>query len=426
MTVSQDAPAAENDMTPGDKVAPAPRESIAGPPGPAARAGARRSRLGLIVLALALIALGVGIFGGIRGRVDAETSLARTTEAAAVTTVNLVHPEPGAPDEEVVLPGNTLAITDTPIYARTSGYLRRWVSDIGAHVKQGDLLAEIDTPEVDEQLKQARADLSTAEANLRLAEITARRNEDLLKSRSIATQDRDNAAGAAAAGRAIVASRQADVARLERLQSYEKVYAPFDGIITARNTDIGALIDAGANSAARELFHLSAVDRIRVFVAVPEIYSRAAHPGARAAVTLDEFPGESFQGTLVRTANAIDPSSRTLLVEVDVDNRDGRLLPGAYAFVHLKLAKDVHSMTVPANTLLFRKEGPRVAVVRDDHAELVPITIGRDYGDRIEVVDGLQASDAIIVDPSDSLISGAAVRVAVPAVAAARPAAGTQ
>jgi RND family efflux transporter MFP subunit len=372
----------------------------------------RRSRMGLGLLALAVVALCVGILTGLRGRERAEASLATATEAAAVPAVNVIHPDAGAPNEEVLLPGSTQAITDTPIYARTSGYLRRWYFDIGAHVKAGDLLAEIDTPEVDEQLRQARADLTTAEANLKLADITAKRDEDLLRSRSIATQDRDNAAGAAAADRAIVASKQADVARLERLQSYEKVYAPFAGIITARNTDIGALIDAGANSAARELFHLSAIDKIRVFVAVPEAYSRAAHPGAKAAVTLDEFPGEQFQGTLVRTANAIDPASRTLLVEVDVDNVDGRLLPGAYAFVHLSLAKDVRSVTVPANALLFRKEGPRIAVIRNERAELVAITIGRDYGDRIEVVSGLQASDTVILDPSDSLISGTTVRIA--------------
>jgi RND family efflux transporter MFP subunit len=271
----------------------------------------RRSRLGLIVLAVAAVALCAAILNGIRGRVSAEASLTRATEEAAVPAVNTIHPDAGAPNEEIALPGATQAITDTPIYARTSGYLKRWYFDIGAHVAQGDLLADIDTPEVDEQLRQARADLSTAEANLKLADITARRNEDLLKSRSIATQDRDNAAGAAAADRAIVASKQADVARLERLQSYEKVFAPFAGIITARNTDIGALIDAGANSAARELFHLSAIDRIRVFVAVPEAYSRAAHAGAKVTVTLDEFPGDPFQGVLVRTANAIDPAART-------------------------------------------------------------------------------------------------------------------
>jgi RND family efflux transporter MFP subunit len=372
----------------------------------------RRSRRGLVILALIVVVLILGIYAGVRSRINAEANLARTTETSAVPTVNAVHPESGAPNEEVVLPGNTQAFTDTPIYARTSGYLLRWTHDIGSHVKQGDLLAEIDTPEVDEQLRQARADLATAQANLKLAEITAKRNEELLKTRSVATQERDNAVAAYDVGKTIVASKQADVARLERMQSYEKVYAPFDGIITVRNTDIGALINAGAGSTGQELFHLSAIDKIRVFVAVPEAYSRAAHPGAKATVTLDEFPGESFQGLLVRTANAIDPASRTLRVEVDVDNADGRLLPGAYSFVHLSLAKEISSVTVPSNTLIFRKEGLRVAVIRDGRAELVQVAIGRDYGNRVEIVSGLQASDLVILDPSDSLIGGTAVHVA--------------
>ncbi len=386
---------------------------------PGGRPPPRRSRRGLVILALAVILLAVAIYSGIHSRIDAGHTLAATTEASAVLTVNAVHPDAGAPNEELSLPGSTQAITDTPIYARTSGYLKRWAFDMGAHVKKGDLLAEIDTPEVDEQLRQMRADLDTAEANLKLADLTAKRNEDLLKTRSIATQERDNAAGALAAAKATVASKQADVARLERMQSYEKVYAPFDGIITARNTDIGALIDAGANSAARELFHLSAIDKIRVLVSVPEGYSRAVHAGDKAKVTLDEFPGESFDGTLVRTANAIDPSSRTLLVEVDVDNADGRLLPGAYAFVHLSLAKAARSVTVPANATIFRKEGIQVALVRDDKAVLVPISIGRDYGDKVEVVSGLAPSDLVILDPSDSLITGTAVHVATPAPAPA-------
>ena len=378
-----------------------------------------RSRRGPIILGLAVLVLAVAIYGGIRGRIEAGHALARTTEEQAVPTVNTVHPEAGAPNEELVLPGNTQAITDTPIYARTSGYLKRWTSDIGAHVKKGDLLAEIDTPEVDEQLKQMRADLDTAEANFRLADLTAKRNEELLKTRSIATQERDNAAGALAAAKANVASKQADVARLERMQSYEKVYAPFDGIITARNTDLGALINAGANSAALELFHLSAIDKIRVFISVPETYSRAIHPGDKVKVTLDEFPGEAFDGTLVRTANAIDRASRTLLAEIDVDNADGRLLPGAYAFVHLSLAKPAQSMTLPSNALIFRKEGIRVAVARNGKADLIPITIGRDYGDKIEVVSGLTAGDEVILDPSDSLISGSPVRTDAPPPAGA-------
>jgi RND family efflux transporter MFP subunit len=346
------------------------------------------------------------------GRVAANERLTRTTLEAAVASVTVIYPQASAPNQEVLLPGYTQAFTDTPIYARTSGYLKDWHFDIGAHVSKGDLLAQIETPEIDQQLRQARADLATARANLNLAQITAKRNEELLKTRSVSTQDRDNADGALAAAKAFVQSNEGNVARLEQLQSYEKVYVPFDGIITARNTDVGALIDADANSPSKELFHLTAIDTLRVYVAVPEPYARAAQPGTTASLTLDEFFGESFHGTLIRTANAIDLSSRTLLVEIDVDNPDGRLLPGAYAFVHLSLPAAVHSVTVPANTLLFRKEGLQAALVRNGHTQLVPVTIGRDYGDKVEILSGLQPSDKVIVSPSDSLISGTTVRIA--------------
>jgi RND family efflux transporter MFP subunit len=373
-----------------------------------------QSRRGLIILAAAVVVVAISIFWGIRQRVKDEASLARVTEEAAVPTVNVTRPQSGAPNEEIVLPGTVQPFADAAIYARTSGYLKQWYFDIGARVRQGDVLAEIDTPEVDEQLRQSRADLAAAQANLQLAEITAKRNEDLLKTRSISTQERDNSVGVAAADRAMVASKQADVARLERLQSYEKIVAPFDGIVTARNTDTGALIDAGAGGAGRELFHLSSIDKVRVFVAVPQTYSRAIHVGAPAALTLDEFAGKPFQGILVRTTNAIDPAARTLRVEIDVDNPDGHLLPGAYGSVHLSLPSDTASatVTVPSNTILFRKEGPRIAVVRGGKAELVAIKIGRDYGDKLEVVTGLTASDQIVLDPSDSLIDGMNVRIA--------------
>ena len=359
-----------------------------------------------------VVAVGGAIFARFIDRVDAEEKLARTTSEAAVPSVAVIHPQAGAPNQEIVLPGYAQAFTDTPVYARTNGYLKAWRFDIGAHVSKGDLLAEIDTPEVDQQLRQARADLATAQANLQLAAITAKRNEELLKTRSVSTQDRDNADGTLAADKAIVQSNEGNVARLEQLQSYEKVYAPFEGIITARNTDIGALIDAGATSPSKELFHLAAIDTLRVYVAVPEPYSSAVQPDATASLTLDEFPGESFHGRLVRNANAIDLSSRTLLVEVDVDNPAGRLLPGAYASVHLSLPSAVQSVTAPANTLLFRKEGLRTAVVRNGHAQLVPVTIGRDYGEKVEILSGLQPADEVIVDPSDSLISGTVVRIA--------------
>jgi RND family efflux transporter MFP subunit len=313
--------------------------------------------------------------------------------------------------QEIVLPGNTQAFTDSPIYARTSGYLARWYSDIGARVKKGDLLAEIETPEIDQQLQQAQAQLETVQANLDLAQTTADRWRLLLKSNSVSKQETDQAIANLAAQKATVDSNAANVRRLRQLQSFEKVYAPFDGVITSRTTDIGALIDAGAAGQGKELFHLAAIDTIRVFVPVPEVYSNAAQPGAPATLTLSEYPGRVFHGALVRNSSNIDLASRTLLVEIDVDNGGGELLPGAYVSVHLKLPAQVRSVTIPANTLLFRREGLRVGILRNGRAELIPVTIGRDYGATVEIVSGLRASDAIIVDPSDSLVSGTPVRV---------------
>lgn len=378
---------------------------------PEVEPGIRPSKTLLLAVACLAALLAYGIYSGIRGRAAGEATLATATEQAAVPIVDVVNPQIAAPEQTLVLPGQTMAFTDTPIYARTNGYLTHWYFDIGAHVKKGQLLAEIETPELDEQLRQARADLATAEANAKLAAITARRTEDLLKSDSVSTQERDNAAGSYAADQAIVASRQADVARLEELQSYEKVYAPFDGVITARNTDIGDLINAGAGTPNTELFRMDAIRTLRIYVAVPEAYAPSIHVGARPSVTLDEYPGQEFHGTLVRTSDAINQSSRTLLVEVDVDNSSGKLLPGAYTFVHFALPGRQETVTIPANTLLFRSEGLRAGVVRNGKAELVPIKIGRDYGDKVEVISGLTRKDRVILNPSDSLVSGTPVRV---------------
>jgi RND family efflux transporter MFP subunit len=371
------------------------------------------------VVVAALVAgggmLAYAIHGGVTTRVAAESSLARSTEEAAVPIVNVIHPKDGAPLEELVLPVNTQAFSDTPIFARTSGYLKRWVFDIGAHVKRGDLLAEIETPEIDKQLQQTRAELATAQANHHLAETTAARWQSLLQSDSVSIQETDEKIADLSARKATVDSNASNVHRLEDLQSFQKIYAPFDGILTARNTDVGALIEAGANSAGKELFHLAAIDTLRVFVAIPEVYSRAALPGAAASLTLDEFPGRSFHGTLARTSNSIDQASHTLLTEVDVPNPDGRLLPGAYVSVHFKLPGTIRSVVVPSNTLLFRSEGLRVALVRDGRVQLAPVKIGRDYGSTVEVISGLQASDAVVLDPADSLVSGAPVRIAASA-----------
>ena len=374
-----------------------------------------------VFVAALLAAAGVLVFaihGGITTRVGAESSLARSTEDAAIPIVNVIHPKGGAPLEELVLPGNTQAFSDTPIFARTSGYLRRWFFDIGAHVRRGDLLAEIETPEIDKQLQQARADLETAQANHHLAETTAARWQFLLQSDSVSKQETDEKIADLSARKATVDSNASNVRRIEDLQSFQKVYAPFDGVLTARNTDVGALIDAGANSAGKELFHLAAIHTLRVFVAIPQVYSRAAQVGAAASVTLDEYPGRSFRGILARTSNSIDQASHTLLTEVDVPNPDGKLLPGAYVSVHLKLPQTIRSVVVPSNTLLFRSEGLRVALARDGRVQLAPVKIGRDYGSTVEVVSGLRSSDAVVLDPADSLVSGAQVRISSQAAAA--------
>jgi RND family efflux transporter MFP subunit len=397
----------ENNIPEVDQTDPKP-----GPPVPS-----KPLSLGLwIGLAAAVLVLGTVIYSGIHERAHAESALGARTEEAAVPTVSVVQPSSGSATQEVVLPGNTQAFNDTPIYARTNGYLKRWYVDIGAHVKQGQLLADIDTPEVDQQLEQARADLKNAQANERLAQITAARWQNLLKTNSVSKQETDQAVSDLSARQASVDSMTANVHRLEQLQSFEKVYAPFAGVITARNTDIGALINAGAGGVPQELFHMAAVNRLRVFVSVPEVDSRAAQNGAKATLTLDEFPGETFQGTIVRNSDSIDLASRTLNVEVDIDNLQGRFKPGAYAFVHLKLPQSTRSsvLTIPANTLLFRSEGLRVAVVRDRRAELVPITIGHDFGATVEVVAGLQPTDQVIVNPSDSLTSGSQVQASAP------------
>jgi RND family efflux transporter MFP subunit len=318
----------------------------------------------------------------------------------------------GSASEEISLPGNTTPYIDTPIYARTNGYLRQWFFDIGAHVTKGQLLAVIETPELDQQLDQANAQLRNAQANLQLAQITAARWQHLLLTNSVSQQETDQAVSDLSAKQALVASNEANVRRLEQLQSYEKIYAPFDGVITQRNTDIGDLIDAGQNTTPRELFHLASISTLRVYIPVPEVYANAVRTGEKVALTLDEYPGQQFTGTLVRNSDAIDPASRTLNVEVDVANREGKLRPGAYVFVHLTVPPVSGAVTIPSNTLLFRAEGLRVGVVRDGHVELVPVTIGHDYGSSVEVVSGLKPTDAIIVNPSDSLESGQAVELA--------------
>ena len=382
---------------------------------PTASVSEPEGRRGVVIGGITLIVLlGVAIIYGVRSRATAESDLKRSTAAAAIPSVNVTHPSGGSAAEEIVLPGNTQAFTDTPIYARTNGYLRRWYVDIGSHVRKGQLLAEIETPELDQQLQQAEADLKSAEANMQLAQTTSVRWQSLLEKHAVSKQETDQMVSDYAARQANYAASQANVRRLKELQGYERVTAPFDGTITARNTDIGALIGTGSGTTPHELFHLAAVGRLRIYVAVPEVYADSVRDGAKVSITQDADPKTIITGTISRNSSSIDQTSRTLNVQVDVNNSNGQLLPGAYVFVHLKLPAASHTVTIPSNTLLFRAEGLRVGVVRDGVVQLTPITIGHDFGATVEVTSGLTPNDTIVLDPSDSLSSGTKVEVNAP------------
>jgi RND family efflux transporter MFP subunit len=378
--------------------------------------GAEKSGHGVLIAIIAVIVVIAIVIAGVVPRLRAKAALRVETNSLAVPEVQVIQPKRGSTAQEIILPGNIQAFIDAPIYARTNGYLRSWTSDIGARVKKGQLLAEIETPEVDQQLLQARADLNTAQANENLSQITFNRFEGLKNTDSVSTQDVDNAAGDYAAKKAIVDSARSNVNRLEDLQSFVKIYAPFDGVITARNTDVGQLIDSGSSGGvAKELFHIAAIRTLRVYINVPQQYSVAAKPGIVADLSLAQFPGRTFQGKLVRTANAIDLATRTLLVEVDVDNATGELLPGAFAEVHLKLPTEIPSYILPVNALIFRAQGLQIATVDNgNRAKLVTIVLGRDFGATVEVVSGLTDADKVIVSPPDSLVDGEQVQIAQP------------
>ena len=388
----------------------APNDPDSNNPGPNNPGRAFSKRAIAIIASFAACAT-LAIASGVHSRLRAETRLRESAQASAIPYVDVVSPKATADADEIALPGSTVAFNDTPIYARTSGYVKHWYVDIGTRVKRGQLLATIETPELDQQLRQARADLENAEANLQLATTTAARWQHLLETDSVSHQETDQAVSDLHSKQALVNSSKANVERLEQLQAFERVSAPFDGVVTGRNTDIGALVQAGDNSGPKELFHMAAVHTLRVYVAVPEIYAALVKNGEQAKLTLDAFPGEMLTGTIVRNADAIDATSRTLNVEVDVPNPSGRLLPGAYAFAHLRVPPHPGSVTIPSNALLFRSEGLRVGVVRKGHVELTPISIGQDYGSTVEVLSGLSAHDSVIVNPSDSLANGAAVQL---------------
>jgi RND family efflux transporter MFP subunit len=371
-----------------------------------------RLRAALILIVLILAAVGLAALG-ILPKLRAREALRKETNERAAPSVTVIKPERASPAEEVVLPGSIQAYVDAPIYARTNGYLKSWYFDIGARVKHGQLLAEIESPEIDRQLQQARAELGTSQANAHLAQITAERYTNLLKTDSVSKQDTDNAVENVAAQLSSVKSAQANVSRLEQLVSFEKIYAPFNGVITARNTDVGQLIDSGSSGGpARELFHIQAMDKLRVYVSVPQIYTYAAVPGIKADLTFAELPGRRFSGTLVRTADALDPATRTLLVEVDVPNPNHLLRPGAYTEVHFKLKSTASTLLLPVTALIFRAEGLRVGTIKDgNRATLVPIRIGRDFGEKVEVVSGLSENETVVATPPDSLVDGEVVHV---------------
>ncbi len=359
---------------------------------------------GLIVVAVVGIAVAISVFS----RVKSAKALEKATLEDAALPFNVVHPSAVVSSGEITLPGSAQAYMDTAIYARTNGYLKNWNVDIGAHVKLGDVLAEIETPEVDQQLEQARGDLKNAQANLSLSELTEKRAQDLFKGKTISPQERDQAVTDLAAKRALVDSGTANVRRLEQLKAFEKVVAPFAGVITARSTDVGALIQA---SGSKELFHLLDNHILRVYFSVPEVYAASIKAGQEVSITFDSFPNEKFVGKLVRDSEALDPLSHTLNVEADVDNPTGRLFPGGYAAVHLKVPGTQGAVTIPANTLLFRSEGLQVAVIREGRVVLVPIEIGHDFGNILEVISGLTTADAVILDPPDSLAAGTRARI---------------
>jgi RND family efflux transporter MFP subunit len=380
---------------------------------PGNEAGTRKlPRKSWLVLVVALVVVAALLVSGIWSRVRARTKLKAETAQVALTAVSVVSPKQTAPTQEIILPGNVQPFITSPIYARTNGYLKKWYVDIGGRVKQGQLLAVIETPEVDQQLQQARSNLLTAQANLELASITKTRYQGLLKSKAVSQQDVDNAVGTYNANKAIVEADQAAVDQYTALVSFEKIYAPFDGIVTARNTDIGDLINSGSNANVKtDLFHIAQPGKLRVYVNVPEEYSQGIKVGMTADLSLAEFPGRTFQGKLVRTADSINVTTRTLLIEVDVDNPTGTLLTGSYAEVHLKVPEHKSTLILPVNTLLFRSEGLRVGVVKDGKVVLTAVTPGHDFGDRIEIVSGVTPDDQVIVNPPDSIITGQQVQI---------------
>jgi RND family efflux transporter MFP subunit len=354
----------------------------------------------------------VSAFFGMQAREQQNQKLASATRSLEIQPVNVIHPERGKSSSDLSLPGTIQAFSQSPIYARVDGYVRTWYVDIGAHVTKGQLLAEIDAPEVDQQLNQARAMLQQAKANLALAEVTAPRYQELIKTNSVSQQEVDQNNQNLAAQQANVQAATAAVGRLEQMQGFEKIAAPFDGIITERKTDFGDLVNAGNGGMGHELFRISKIDVVRIFVTVPEEFSSQVKQGTRASLDVISLPNRRFSASVTRTADAIDQASRTLTVELDVPNPSGDLLPGAYANVHFQLPLSVAPLVLPASTILFQAEGPQVGVVTArNRVELRKVALGHDFGETIEVLNGIRASDAVIANPPDFLTNGMQVAV---------------
>jgi len=383
----------------------------------------RRGPLTTLAVIVVLVAIVIAVVG-ILSRRHTATVLADHTAATAAPTVSLVEPQMEKNAREIILPGNMQAFTQAPIYARTTGYVKAWYHDIGSHVKKGDLLAVIETPELDQQLAQAKADVTTAETNAALAKITADRYQGLIAQNAVSQQDTDNALSALAARNAVVTSAQANVKRLEELQSFERIIAPFDGVVTARNLDIGQLITTsgatttagtGAASTSKEVFDIAAIGTLRVFINVPQVYAPDAKTGVTATLNLPQYPNRVFKGKLVRTSNAVDPATRTLLAELEVDNRSGELLPGSYTEVHLHVSTAVPALTIPVSAAILGQDGLHVATVDENsRAHIVRIVPGRDSGTTIQVLGGLTQGEKVIANPPDSLVDGQEVRVITP------------
>jgi RND family efflux transporter MFP subunit len=374
-------------------------------------APAKGKRTGLVLLLVsgAILLTGMALYG-IFVRAQSTKELQQRSNEAAETVVSIVQPEGAAPSIPLKLPGQTRAYVEAPIFAQTTGYLKKWYFDIGARVKAGEVLAEIDTPQVDQQYNQARAQLKVAEAARDLAEATFRRDQDLFNRKVISAQDFDNASDTARQSRATVLADQSSVSALEALENFKTVKAPFDGVVTERNTDIGNYVPSGTGT---QLFRMAQISPLRVYINVPQTFSRFVKQGTQADLTLNELPGRKFPAHVTSTAGAIDPASRTLLTELEVPNDTAELLPGSYAQITLKLAGDTGAVLIPSNTLLFRSEGPSVGVVRPDgKVELRKIVIDRDLGDKLQISEGISTSDQVIANPSDGLADGIVVIIA--------------